>query len=137
MEETYLMIKPELVADQIIGEILKILTDNGFRITALELRELSVATVQEFYAEHQGKPFYEALVDYISGGPVVAVRLEKAHAVADLRALVGATNPAEAAPGTIRRLYGRSLQNNGVHASDSEASAGRELALIFGARPAG
>jgi len=132
MSQTYLMIKPELVADQRIGEVLKMLTDNKFRIRSLVMRQLDPRTVKAFYAEHEGKPFYEALVAYISGGPVVAVRLEKENAVAELRALVGATNPAEAAPGTIRRLYGRSLQTNGVHASDSDASAQRELAIIFG-----
>jgi len=131
MSQTYLMIKPELVADQVIGEILKMLTDNRFKIRQLELRQLPVETVRKFYAEHEGKPFFGDLVAYISGGPVVAVRLEKDNAVKDLRLLVGATNPAEAAPGTIRYLHGRSLQNNGVHASDSDASAERELGLIF------
>ncbi len=132
MDQTYLMIKPELVADQVIGEILKMLTDNRFRIVRLELKELSAETVKEFYVEHEGKPFYGELVSYITSGPVVAVQLEKDNAVKDLRALVGATNPAEAAPGTIRYLHGRSLQNNGVHASDSDPSAERELGIIFG-----
>ena len=132
MSQTYLMIKPELVADQTIGEILKMLTDNRFRILQLEMKQLDETTVQAFYAEHEGKPFYGDLVEYITGGPVVAVRLEKENAVADLRLLVGATNPEQAAPGTIRYLYGRSLQNNGVHASDSDASAERELGIIFG-----
>ncbi len=131
MSQTYLMIKPELVADQVIGEILKMLTDNRFRVSALELKELREAQVREFYTEHEGKSFYEDLVSYITSGPVVAVRLEKENAVSDLRTLVGATNPAEAAPGSIRYLFGRSLQNNGVHASDSDASAERELAIVF------
>lgn len=132
MSQTYLMIKPELVADQVIGEIVKMLTDNRFRVLALEMKRLDEERVRRFYAEHEGKPFYEDLVAYITGGPVVAIRLEKENAVADLRALVGATDPARAAPGTIRYLYGRSLQNNGVHASDSDASAARELAIVFG-----
>ncbi len=132
MDQTYLMIKPELVADQVIGEILKMLTDNRFRIVRLELKELSAEAVKEFYVEHEGKPFYGELVSYITSGPVVAVQLEKDNAVKDLRTLVGATNPAEAAPGTIRYLHGRSLQNNGVHASDSDPSAERELGIIFG-----
>jgi len=131
MSQTYLMIKPELVADQVIGEILKILTDNRFRIEQLEMKRLSEGTVKRFYTEHEGKPFFEDLVAYITSGPVVAVRLEKDDAVKGLRQLVGATNPIEAAPGTIRYLYGRSLQNNGVHASDSDASAERELGIIF------
>jgi len=132
MSQTYLMIKPELVADQTIGEILKMLTDNRFRILQLEMKELSEDQVKAFYAEHEGKPFYGDLVAYITSGPVVAVRLEKENAVADLRLLVGATNPEQAAPGTIRYLHGRSLQNNGVHASDSDPSAERELGIIFG-----
>ena len=133
MSQTYLMIKPELVADQIIGEILGLLTANRFRITGLEMKRLTDAQVRAFYAEHEGKPFYGELVSYITSGPIVAVRLEKDNAVKDLRTLVGATNPAEAAPGTIRYRFGRSLQNNGVHASDSDASAARELGIVFGA----
>ncbi len=132
MSQTYLMIKPELVADQVIGEILKILTDNRFRIQRLEMKQLDAETVKAFYAEHEGKPFYDDLVSYITSGPVVAVQLEKDSAVTDLRTLVGATNPENADPGTIRYLYGRSLQNNGVHASDSDPSAERELGIIFG-----
>ena len=132
MSQTYLMIKPELVADQVIGEILKILTDNRFRIQRLEMKQLDAETVKAFYAEHEGKPFYDDLVSYITSGPVVAVQLEKDSAVTDLRTLVGATSPENADPGTIRYLYGRSLQNNGVHASDSDPSAERELGIIFG-----
>ena len=132
MSQTYLMIKPELVAEQVIGEILQMLTLNRFKIVRLELKQLAREQVREFYEEHVERPFYGDLVDYISGGPVVAVRLEKENAVKDLRLLVGATNPAEAAPGTIRYLYGRSLQNNGVHASDSDPSAERELGIVFG-----
>lgn len=133
MSQTYLMIKPELVAAQTIGEILAMLTANRFRITGLELKRLTDEQVREFYAEHQGKGFYGDLVAYITSGPIVAVRLEKENAVKDLRLLVGATNPAEAAPGTIRYLFGKSLQTNGVHASDSDASATRELGIVFGA----
>lgn len=133
MSQTYLMIKPELVADQVIGEVIGMLTANRFKVLGLELKRLTGEQVAEFYAEHEGKPFYQDLIAYITSGPVVAVRLEKENAVKDLRTLVGATNPAEAAPGTIRYLYGRSLQNNGVHASDSDASAARELGIVFGA----
>lgn len=132
MSDTYLMIKPELVRDQIIGEIITMLTRAGFAVQALEMKQLTDDQVKDFYREHEGKPFYDALVDYISGGPVVAIHLRKENAVADLRSLVGATNPAEADEGTIRKLYGRSLQNNGVHASDSDQSAQRELGIIFG-----
>ncbi len=133
MSMTYLMIKPELVADQTIGEVIAMLTANRFKVLALEMKSLSSDQVAQFYAEHEGKPFYGELIEYITSGPVVAIQLEKENAVKDLRTLVGATNPAEATPGTIRYLFGRSLQNNGVHASDSDASAERELGIIFGA----
>lgn len=133
MSQTYLMIKPELVADQTIGEIIAMLTANRFKVLALEMKKLTGEQVAEFYVEHEGKPFYGDLIEYITSGPVVAIHLEKENAVGDLRTLVGATNPAEATPGTIRYLYGRSLQNNGVHASDSDPSAERELGIIFGA----
>jgi len=134
MQQTYFMIKPAIVAarEQKIGEILAIVNRAGFRVTALAMRRLDRATVEEFYGEHRGKGFYEALCDYISGGPVVAVRLEREDAVARLRELIGATDPADAAIGTIRDLYGASLQNNAVHASANPGDAARELGIIFG-----
>jgi len=134
MQQTYFMIKPEIVAagDQKIGEILAIVNRAGFRMTGLAMRHLDRATVEEFYGEHRGKGFYTDLCDYISGGPVVAVRLERENAVAALRELIGATNPVDAAVGTIRDLYGASLQNNAVHASANSADAEREIGLIFG-----
>ena len=134
MQQTYFMIKPEIVAagDQKIGEILAIVNRAGFRITGLALRSLDRATVEDFYGEHRGKGFYGDLCDYISGGPVVAIRLERENAVAALRELIGATNPADAAVGTIRDLYGASLQNNAVHASANPGDAARELGIIFG-----
>lgn len=134
MQQTYFMIKPEIVAagEQKVGEILAIVNRAGFRITGLAMRQLERPLVEEFYGEHEGKPFFAALCDYIAGGPVVTVRLEREDAVAKLRELIGATNPAAAAIGTIRDLYGASLQNNAVHASANPADAGRELGLIFG-----
>ena len=135
MQQTYFMIKPEIVAadDQRIGAILSLVNASGFRVTALEMRHLERPLVEEFYGEHRGKPFYDDLVAYITSGPVVCVRLEREEAVARLRELIGATNPAEAATGTIRFLYGESLSNNAVHASANPADAARELGLIFGA----
>ncbi len=134
MQQTYFMIKPEIVAagDQKIGAILAIVNAAGFRITGLAMRQLDRALVGDFYGEHRGKGFYRELVEYIAGGPVVTVRLERENAVAALRELIGATNPAEAATGTIRDLYGASLQYNAVHASANPADAARELGLIFG-----
>jgi len=134
MQETYFMIKPEIVAagEQKVGAILAMANAAGFRVTGLHLRLLDRPLVEDFYGEHKERPFYGALCDYISGGPVVAVRLERGNAVAALRELIGATNPAEASTGTIRNLFGASLQNNAVHASANVQDAARELALIFG-----
>ncbi len=134
MDQTFFMIKPEIVSaqDQKVGAILTMVNDSGFRILAMEVKRLDRATVERFYAEHEGKDFFPALVEYIISGPVVAVRLERDDSVRRLRELVGATQPAEAATGTIRFLFGQSLQNNAVHASANKADAARELGIIFG-----
>lgn len=134
MEQTYSMIKPEIVAagQQKIGAILDIINKAGFRVTGMEMRQLDRALVEDFYGEHRERPFYGALCDYITSGPVVTLRLERDNAVAALRELIGATNPEEAAVGTIRDLYGVSLQNNAIHASANLDDAARELGLIFG-----
>ncbi len=134
MEQTYSMIKPEIVAagQQKIGAILDIINTAGFKITGMEMRQLDRALVEDFYGEHRERPFYGELCNYITSGPVVTLRLERDNAVAALRELIGATNPAEAATGTIRDLYGASLQNNAIHASANLDDAARELGLIFG-----
>ena len=134
MQQTYFMIKPEIVAagPQKVGAILAIANAAGFRITGLEMRQFDRALVEDFYGEHKERPFFPELVEYIAGGPVVAIRLERENAVAALRELIGATNPTEAATGTIRDLFGASLQNNAVHASANPEDAARELGLIFG-----
>jgi nucleoside-diphosphate kinase len=134
MEQTYFMIKPEILAasDQKVGAILALVNEAGFRILDMALRRLDRETAALFYAEHRGKPFYEPLLEYISSGPVLAVRLEREDAVHRLRELVGATNPAEAATGTIRFLYGTSLTQNAVHASANAEDSRRELEIIFG-----
>jgi nucleoside-diphosphate kinase len=134
MQSTYFMIKPEIVAagDQKVGEILAIVNRAGFRITGLAMRQLERPLIEDFYGEHKERPFFPDLCDYIAGGPVVTIRLERENAVAALRELIGATNPSEAAVGTIRNLFGASLQNNAVHASANPDDAARELGLIFG-----
>ncbi len=134
MQQTYFMIKPEIAAadSQKIGAILAIANAAGFRITGLQMKQLDRPLIEEFYGEHKERPFFQDLCDYIAGGPVVAIRLERENAVAALRELIGATNPAEAATGTIRDLFGASLQNNAVHASANPEDAARELGLIFG-----
>lgn len=134
MEQTYSMIKPEVVAagDQKIGEILAIVQKAGFRIKQLELKQLDRAAVELFYDVHKERPFYGELCDYICSGPVVAMHLERENAVAKLRELVGATNPDDAACGTIRDLYGTSLSENAIHASDSVENGLREIGIVFG-----
>jgi nucleoside-diphosphate kinase len=132
MSSTYFMIKPEAVRDQVFGEILHLVSRNRFRVDRLELRTLSRQTAEEFYAEHKERPFFADLVAYMTSGPVIAIQLSGDEAQPRLRQLVGATNPADATPGTVRYMFGSSLQENAVHASDSPDSAARELRIIFG-----
>lgn len=131
MESTYLMIKPEAVRAGNWPDILAIVLRNRFRIQSMEMRTLSPDLARRFYAEHDGKPFFNDLVDYITSGTVIALRLQGEDAVQRLRQLVGATNPADAVPGTLRYMFGTSLQENAVHASDSTGSAERELRILF------
>ena len=128
---TYFMIKPEAVRAGHFADILRTAMLNRFSVERLEMRRLPPELARRFYAEHEGKGFFEALIGYITSGPVVCVQLSGEDAVARMRVLVGATNSAEAKPGTIRYVYGTSLQENAVHASDSDASAARELGLVF------
>lgn len=134
LEQTYMMIKPEIVAagEQKIGEILMRVQAAGFRIVNLHLKQLDRSTVEEFYSVHRERPFYGELVEYILSGPIVGMQLERDNAVAAMRELVGATNPADAACGTLRDLYGTALSENAVHASDSVDNAKTEIGLIFG-----
>ncbi|MDD3641849.1 MAG: nucleoside-diphosphate kinase [Candidatus Krumholzibacteria bacterium] len=132
MDRTFLMIKPEAVAAGHQGRIIDMLLANRFRIRRMKQFRFDAGTAGEFYGVHRGKPFFEALVAYITSGEVVGMELEKEEGVALLRELVGATDPASARPGTIRYMYGTSLQANAVHASDSRSSAEKELAIVFG-----
>ena len=120
---TFTMIKPEAVRAGVAADILKMITDNGFRIVALRMHHLSRNDAMRFYAVHKGKPFYEPLVEYMSSGPIIAAVLEAENAVAAYRCLVAATNPLEAAEGTIRAKFGTSNRENAVHASDSDENA--------------
>ena len=133
MQQTYFMIKPEIVAagEQKIGAILALVNAAGFRITGITLRELDRATVEHFYAEHKEREFFSSLCDYITSGPVITIRLERENAILALRELVGATNPKEAAISTIRALFGTSLSENAVHASANQEDATRELGIFF------
>ncbi len=128
---TFTMIKPDAVADGYSGAILKIIEEAGFRIVAMKMAKLTKERAGQFYAVHNGRPFYESLCEYMSSGHIIAAILEKENAVADFRKLIGATNPAEAAEGTIRKLYARSLQSNAVHGSDSDENAQIEGNFYF------
>ena len=128
---TFTMIKPEAVAANNIGGILKMIEEGGFRISAMKKVLLSKDRAAAFYAVHRERAFYEELVDYMSGGPIIAAILEKYNAVTDFRTLIGATNPLEAAAGTIRKKYATSLAENAVHGSDSDENAKIEADFHF------
>ena len=125
------MIKPGAVSKQYIGPILNMINQAGFRITAMKMTQLSRQQAETFYAVHRSKPFYESLVEFMSSGPIVAAILEKDNAVEDFRELIGATNPADAAKGTIRNLFAESLEKNAVHGSDSDENATKESDFFF------
>ena len=125
------MIKPDAVADGNMGAILKMIEDADFKIISMKYTRLTAELAGQFYAVHKERPFYDKLVDYMSSGPVVAAILEKENAVADFRKLIGATNPAEAAEGTIRKLFARSIGENAVHGSDSNQNAEIEGNFYF------
>ena len=131
---TFTMIKPDAVKNGHIENILAMITNAGFKIVSLKLTQLTVADAQAFYAVHSERPFYGELVEFMSSGPIVAAILEKDNAVSDFRTLIGATNPAEAAEGTIRKLYATSMGENAVHGSDSDENAAIEGAFHFAGR---
>lgn len=132
MERTLLIIKPDAVERNLIGHIIGRLEKAGFNIADMRMEHLTVESARRFYDVHQGKPFFESLVDFMTSGPVLPVLLEKANAVADLRVLIGATDPAQAASGTLRQEIALDVQKNSVHASDSKETAAREIAFFFG-----
>lgn len=131
MERTYVMVKPDGVQRNLVGEIVARYEKKGFKIAGMKLIQLTPAIAEAHYAEHVGKPFFPGLLEYITSGPVVAMVLEGAGVVAAVRAMNGATNPASAAPGTIRGDMAVEVGRNIVHASDSVESANREIAIYF------
>ena len=125
------MLKPDAIENGHMGKIIDMIINAGFKIKAMKYTTLSVAQAQEFYAVHSERPFYGELVDYMTSGPIVAAILEKENAVADFRNLIGATDPAEAADGTIRKYYAESKGRNAVHGSDSDENAAIESEFHF------
>ncbi len=128
---TFTMIKPDATGKNLIGAILEKINTAGFKIVAMKYTQLSKAQAEEFYGVHQGKPFFNDLVSFMTSGPIVAAVLSKDNAVEDYRKLIGATNPVNAADGTIRKLYAESVQCNAVHGSDADETAKIESDFFF------
>ncbi len=131
MEMTLAILKPDTVAAGNAGKVLAHLEGEGFTLRGLRVVHLTAAQAQAFYAVHRERPFYASLVAFMTEGPVVPVALERANAVAHLREVMGATDVAKAAPGTLRQLYGSSIERNAIHGSDSPQNAAQELAFFF------
>lgn len=125
------MIKPDAVADGYTGAIIKLIEEAGFRIVAIKKTQLTDERAGQFYAVHSERSFYKDLCAYMSSGAIVPMILEKENAVADFRKLIGATNPAQAEEGTIRKLYARSIESNAIHGSDSDENAAIEGNFFF------
>jgi nucleoside-diphosphate kinase len=128
---TFTMLKPDAIENGHMGKIIDMIINAGFKIKAMKYTSLSVAQAQEFYAVHSERPFYGELVEYMTSGPIIAAILEKENAVADFRNLIGATDPSEAADGTIRKYYAESKGRNAVHGSDSDENAAIESEFHF------
>ena len=131
---TLMMIKPDAIENGHIGNILEKVTSAGFFIRALKLTQLTVNDAESFYEVHKERPFFKELINFITRGPIVAAILEKENAVSDFRTLIGSTNPAEAAEGTLRKLYANSMGENAVHGSDSDENAAIEASFHFSQR---
>ena len=128
---TLTIIKPDAFGAAKAGKIIALLEEKGFTVRAARVTHLSQAEAGEFYAVHKGRPFYDSLVEFMTSGPCMPMVLEKANAVAELRTAIGATDPAEAAAGTVRKLYAESKGRNAIHASDSDENAEREARFFF------
>ena len=131
---TFTMLKPDAVEKAYIGAILEKISASGFRIVAMKLTQMTTADAETFYGVHKERPFFADLVKYMTRGPIVAAILEKENAVEDFRTLIGATNPVDAAEGTIRKMYAESITANAVHGSDSDENAAIESAFHFSGR---
>jgi len=131
LQRTLTIIKPDAVRKNAIGSIIEQLERNSFRILAMKILEISKHQAEQFYAVHAHRPFYNSLTSFMSSGPIVVMALEKENAIADLRKLMGATNPADALEGTIRKKWATSIEQNAIHGSDAEETARYELSYFF------
>jgi nucleoside-diphosphate kinase len=130
-EQTLAIIKPDAVKKNIIGKIIQRIEDEGFKISAMKMLHLTKDEAKGFYIVHKAKPFYESLTDFMSSGPVVVMALERENAISHWRQVMGATDPAQAEPGTLRHAYGFSVERNAVHGSDARETAEWELNYFF------
>ena len=131
LQRTFSIIKPDAVAKNAVGDILKTLEEKGFRILGMKMLEISKERAEGFYAVHAGKGFFDSLTTFMSSGRIVVLALEKENAIADLREVMGATNPAQAAEGSIRKKWASSIERNAIHGSDAEETARFELGYFF------
>jgi nucleoside-diphosphate kinase len=131
LQKTFSIIKPDAVAGGKAGKILSLLESNGFRLVALRMTKLSQSQAEGFYAVHRERPFFASLVKFMTEGPVIVMALEREDAVKKLREVMGATNPANAAEGTVRKLYAESIERNSIHGSDAPETAAEELKYFF------
>jgi nucleoside-diphosphate kinase len=131
LQKTFSIIKPDAVATGKAGKILAMLEENGFRIVALRMTRLSQSQAEGFYEVHKERPFFGSLVKFMTEGPVIVMALEREDAVKKLREVMGATNPANAADGTVRKLYAESIERNAIHGSDAPETAAEELKYFF------
>jgi len=132
LELTFAMIKPDAVRAKNSGKIIDLIEQNGFEIVRLQKGQLSKEMAEEFYGVHKERSFFPELVNFITSGPVIVMALEKENAVKEWRDLMGATDPVQAAPGTIRKLFGTNIGSNATHGSDAQETAHMELSLFFG-----
>jgi len=131
LQKTFSIIKPDAVKSGNAGKILSLLEQNGFRIVALRMTKLSQSQAEGFYAVHRERPFFGSLVTFMTEGPVIVMALEREDAVKKLREVMGATNPANAAEGTVRKLFAESIERNSIHGSDAPETAAEELKYFF------
>ena len=130
-ERTFSIIKPDAVAKGATSDILRMIEENGFRIIGMKMVEITKEQAEGFYAVHAGRPFFDSLTKFMSSGPIVVLALEKENAIADLRKLMGATNPANAEAGTVRKKWAESIERNAIHGSDADDTARFELSYFF------
>lgn len=131
MERTLCIIKPDAVRKKVQGHIIQKILDAGFQILGMKMRHLTVAQAKAFYAVHKERPFYKDLVEFMTSGPVITIALQKENAIADYRKLIGATDPAKADEGTVRKLFANNVQENAVHGSDSVENGKIEVGFFF------